>query len=125
MGLFSEQVRTFQENNRLKRMCQSKYREIRDEIVHGDCIAATLTTEQKDKISSFYQRNFGENIPIIYHAYYTAYTGHFDEKYFPISIYQTYFEYYMNLVSGFMDVLEDKNFCRWWQRELELGLQKL
>ena len=68
-----------------------------------------LTTEQKRKIDELYVRNYGERIPYIWHQHFTAFTGNFDEKYFPELLYIPEFEHFMNRNKAAVDFLADKN----------------
>lgn len=67
-----------------------------------------LTEEQKNKIDSFYKKNYGKIIPHNWHRLYQSYTGNFDEKYFPEFLYIPYFEKIMN-PKEFVKVFEDKS----------------
>ena len=69
-----------------------------------------LTTEQKQQIDEFYLQNYGEKIAYDSHQCYTAYTGIFDVKYFPETLYIPEFEQYENLNLAYAKVLTDKNF---------------
>ena len=68
-----------------------------------------LTKEQKRQIDEVYSDNYGKKIPYIWHRYFTAYTGTFDEKYFPELLYIPEFEYYMTPHKEYCYALGDKN----------------
>lgn len=68
-----------------------------------------LTPEQKNKIDELYKKNYGKKIPYTWHKHYTAFTGNFDENYFPELLYIPEFEYYMNMNKSLANTLEDKN----------------
>lgn len=69
-----------------------------------------LTDEQIGEIDALYEKNYGTKIPYIWHKHFTAFTGNFDSRYFPETLYIPEFEYYMNLDNAYVKVLEDKNF---------------
>lgn len=67
----------------------------------------SLTAGQMKAIDDLYQENYGKKIQYTWHRHYMAYTGNFDEKYFPEHIYIAKFERYMN--SGdYLAALSDK-----------------
>ncbi|MDD6400222.1 MAG: sugar-transfer associated ATP-grasp domain-containing protein [Lachnospiraceae bacterium] len=68
-----------------------------------------LSSEQKHKIDKLFQENYGEKIPYDWHRYFTAYTGNFDERYFPEILYVPEFEHFMNVNKSYCDVYADKN----------------
>lgn len=68
-----------------------------------------LTTEQKKAIDELYLNNYGEKIPYTWHRHYTAFTGHFDVRYFPELLFIPEFERYCNLYPEFVKAFCDKN----------------
>lgn len=42
-----------------------------------------LTKEQRKKIDSLYKQNYGKKIPYTWHKHFSAFSGKFDETYFP------------------------------------------
>lgn len=68
-----------------------------------------LSKEQKEAIDRVYVKNLGRKIPYTWHKHYTAFTGHFDEKYFPELLYIPEFERFMNLDSAYTRTFSDKN----------------
>lgn len=68
-----------------------------------------LSNEQKQKIDHLYSKNYGKKIPYTWHRTYTAYTGKFDERYFPELLYIPEFEYYMTPRFDYRYVFADKN----------------
>lgn len=69
----------------------------------------SLTSEQKKKVNDLYLKCYRKKIPLTWHKHYTAFTGNFDEYYFPELLYIPEFERYMNFYKGFSQVVEDKN----------------
>lgn len=67
-----------------------------------------LTTKQKQEIDSFFQQNYGRKIPYDWHRLYSSYTGNFDVRYVPDTIFlseiETYFVDYKH-----EKTLSDKN----------------
>ena len=68
-----------------------------------------LTREQEQQIDDFYLANYGEKIPHTWHKHFTAFTGHFDYKYFPELLYIPEFEHFMNSDAKYYEVFQDKN----------------
>lgn len=69
----------------------------------------TLSDEQREAIDRIYKTNYGEKIPYTWHRHYTAFTGKFDELYFPELLYIPEFEHYMNQCEEYVYVYSDKN----------------
>lgn len=68
-----------------------------------------LTGDQIEKVNELYINNYGEKIPLDWHRYFTAYTGKFDENYFPELLYIPEFEHFMNINKGYSVAFSDKN----------------
>lgn len=68
-----------------------------------------LSKAQIARIQEYYKKYYGEKIPLIYHQAYAAYSGKFDIRYFPESLYIPEFERYMNIYPKYNDVFYDKN----------------
>ena len=85
---------------------KNKFKNIRRKKIYN---SITLSREQEKKIDNIYINNYGDKIPYIWHKYYTAYTGNFDEYYFPELLYIPRFEYYMNYNKAYCSVFEDKS----------------
>lgn len=68
-----------------------------------------LTNEQKKEIDRFYLENYGEKVPYTYHRHFTAFTGKFDVKYFPETMFIPEFESYMSLHTEYARAFSDKN----------------
>lgn len=68
-----------------------------------------LTDEQKREVNDFYKENYGKKVSHIWHRHFTAFTGCFDVKYFPETLYIPKFEHYMNLNKAYNDAFSDKN----------------
>lgn len=68
-----------------------------------------FTAEQKAKIDKLYKENYGKKIPYEWHRNYTAYTGKFDEKYFPEVLYTVVFERAMTPKMEYSQTFSDKN----------------
>ncbi len=71
--------------------------------------SVSLTKEQLKRIDDLYSKNYGKKISVQWHKSYTSYTGTFDEKYLPETLYIPRFERYMNYDSNLANVLENKN----------------
>ncbi|MBR2723896.1 MAG: hypothetical protein IKB72_00445 [Ruminococcus sp.] len=70
-----------------------------------------LSNEQKKEIDDFYLAHYGKKIPYYWHKINLAYTGKFDVRYFPDSIFNPEFERYMDdLWPSYRKVISDKNF---------------
>lgn len=67
-----------------------------------------LTNEEKKRIDNFYLEHYGQKIPYFFHEVYKSFSGKFDVRYFPESIYEAELQRYCNPM-GFVDVFEDKN----------------
>ena len=72
--------------------------------------AYELSNTQKKEIDHFYKQNYGKRIPYFWHMYYTAYTGIFDEKYIPETIYIPEVEFCFNSKRHYWLTASDKNF---------------
>lgn len=68
-----------------------------------------LTKEQKKAIDQLYLTHYGRKIPYTWHRHYTAFTGNFDEKYIPESLYLPEFELHMNCAQYYAKAFSDKN----------------
>ena len=80
-----------------------------------------LTDEQKKLIDDFYVSNYGEKIPYTWHRHYTAYTGKFDEKYFPELLYTPEFEHFMNINRSYCAVLSDKSITPFIAKVIDIN----
>lgn len=69
-----------------------------------------LTEDQIEKVNELYINNYGEKVSLDWHKYFTAYTGNFDENYFPELLYIPEFEYFMNSNREYSKAIGDKNF---------------
>lgn len=83
-----------------------KIKDIRRKSIYKNIF---LTKEKIKKIDNIYKQYYGKKIPYNWHKYYTAFTGNFDEKYFPELLYIPEFEHFMNHDKAFANVLENKN----------------
>lgn len=68
-----------------------------------------LTKDLIEKVNDIYIDNYGAKIPLDWHRYFTAYTGRFDENYFPELLYIPEFEHFMNVNKDYSIAIEDKN----------------
>lgn len=72
-----------------------------------------LTYGQKKSIDDFFIKNYGKRIDYTCHKTYTLYSGKFDEKYIPESIYIPEIEYFLNYFSrSYNETIEDKNIIQ-------------
>lgn len=85
---------------------KSKFKDPRRKAIYE---TVELTEEQKNAIDVLYKENYGKKIPYTWHKHFTAYTGNFDEKYFPELLFIPEFEKYMNLFREYCTVFADKN----------------
>lgn len=99
---FIEQLKIF----RLQKKEKNKFNDKRKKEIYN---SVSLTKEEKKNIDFLFKRNYGKKISYIWHKYYTAYTGKFDQNYFPELLYIPRFEYYMNFNKAYCSVFEDKN----------------
>lgn len=68
-----------------------------------------LSAEERQAVDEFYLRNYGKKIPLTWHRAYTAFTGNFDVQYFPELLYVPEFEYFENMLQGYIKAVEDKH----------------
>lgn len=68
-----------------------------------------LTDAQKKEIDDFYIKHYGTKIDYTSHRTYLAYSGVFDVKYMPETIYIPEFEYFMNPYTCYNSTFYDKN----------------
>ena len=68
-----------------------------------------LSDEQISEVNRIYGENYGERIPLVWHRYFTAYTGKFDAAYFPDLLAIPELERYMNPYSEYVRILGEKN----------------
>lgn len=71
--------------------------------------ASELADAQKKEIDYFYKQHYGKKIPYYWHMYYTAYTGKFDAKYIPETIYIPEIEFCFNAERHYCLAASDKN----------------
>lgn len=83
-----------------------------------------LTEEQKRQIDDFYLKNYGHKIPYKYFQHIMAFTGNFDEKYFPELIYAPEFDLYMHADPAYTRVLGDKNLLPLLASQAGIGAPK-
>lgn len=69
----------------------------------------TLTEEQKKQIDDFFIENYGQRIDYTCHLTYTAFSGKFDVRYVPETIYIPEIDHYLNMFVDYNTVLQDKN----------------
>ena len=89
-----------------KHVERKKFKDKRRKAIYSKI---SLSKEQKRKIDVLYKNNYGKKIPYKWHKHYTAFTGSFDEKYFPELIYIPEFEHFMNYNRRYTAVFADKN----------------
>lgn len=68
-----------------------------------------LTKEQEKRIDDFFMENYGQKIDYISHLTYTAFSGRFDVRYIPETIYIPEIDHYLNMFVDYNTVLQDKN----------------
>ena len=68
-----------------------------------------LDDDQRKKIDDLFLENYGGKIPYTWHRHYTAFTGKFDENYFPELLFIPEFEHFMNVNKAYSIVFSDKN----------------
>ncbi len=83
-----------------------KYKDTRRRNLYSN---VELTKEQQKKIDDLYLQNFGKRVPHTYHRHYMAFTGNYDENYFPETLYIPRFERFMNQEMCYIDTFSDKN----------------
>lgn len=83
-----------------------------------------LTQEQEKSIDKLYKTAYGRRIPYIWHRHFMAYTGKFDEKYFPELLYIPEFEHYMNEDKNFAKVVSDKNMLSFIAKGIGISMPK-
>ena len=83
-----------------------------------------LTKEQKKQIDDLYLTNYGKKIPYIWHRHFTAFTGNFDAKYFPESMFIPEFERYMSFKKEYAQVFTDKNMLPMLGKEAKVKTLK-
>lgn len=69
-----------------------------------------LTDEEKNRVDKFYLNNYGKKVDYDFHKVYKTFSKEFNEKCLIDTLYAPKFEHYMNIRSGFSEVIEDKNF---------------
>uniref|UniRef100_UPI004055A4C7 sugar-transfer associated ATP-grasp domain-containing protein n=1 Tax=Acetatifactor sp. TaxID=1872090 RepID=UPI004055A4C7 len=92
--------------NRARRYEEIKFRDKRRVAIYSKI---QLDEEQKKAIDKLYIQNYGRKIPYTWHKHYTAFTGKFDEKYFPELLYIPEFERFMNCKEEYTKAISDKN----------------
>ncbi len=90
-------------------LLKHEYRKFKAPIRKAIFETVELTAEQKTQIDELFTRSYGKKIPYTWHRHYTAFTGNFDEKYFPELLFIPRFEYYMNAHRAYTEVFSDKN----------------
>ena len=83
-----------------------------------------LSEKQKQKIDKLFIENYGSKIPYYWHQYFTAYTGKFDEAYFPELLFVPEFEHFMNQNESYIDVFADKNIIPMIAKANEIKMPK-
>ena len=94
---------------RIYRSRQNEIRKFKDPRRVAIWSKIHLTKDQQAQIDDFYLTNYGEKIPYTWHRHFTAFTGHFDYKYFPELLYIPEFEHFMNSDTKYRHVFPDKN----------------
>ena len=69
--------------------------------------SVSLSIEEKKKIDSFYKENYGKKVGYKWHRLYQSYTGKYNEKYLPETIYSSKLEPLLNPYD-YRKVLDDK-----------------
>lgn len=95
----------------------NKYKDPRRIKIYSE---VNLTEEQKNKIDQLYSVNYGEKVPYTWHRHFTAFTGRFDEKYFPELLYVPEFEHFMNMNRAYCTVLSDKSITQFIAKALNV-----
>lgn len=90
----------------LRHIEKKKFRSKKRKAIYSTVV---LSKDQKKNIDNLFIKNYGKKIPYTWHRHFTAFTGNFDEKYFPEMLYIPEFEYFMNYKRQFAKVFEDKN----------------
>lgn len=94
---------------RINRSRKNEINKISDQRRQNILGKVHLTEDQIEKVNELYINNYGEKIALDWHKYFTAYTGNFDENFFPELLYIPEFEYFMNLNKGYDVAISDKN----------------
>lgn len=94
---------------RIRRSRKNEINKISDQRRQNILSKVHLTEDQIEKVNELYINNYGEKIPLDWHKYFTAYTGNFDENFFPELLYIPEFEYFLNLNKGYDVAISDKN----------------
>lgn len=92
---------------RTKRQELKKFKDPKRVKIYSSVI---LTEEQKNEIDELYVRTYGRKIPYTWHQHFTAFTGRFDARYIPETLYIPEFEKYMNIWGNYSETVSDKNF---------------
>ncbi len=92
-----------------RRSFRGEYKKFEDPRRRAIWETVTFTEEQMRRIDELYVSTYGKKIPYTWHRHFTAFTGRFDERYIPESLYIPRFEYYINSERHFVQTFSDKN----------------
>lgn len=73
-------------------------------------IDASLTKKEKLLVNEFFKKNYGKKIDCIFHKVYKSYSGKFDYRYFPQSLFEPRLSHFLNSRKDFKGTISDKSF---------------
>ncbi|MCW6700876.1 hypothetical protein NH288_02070 [Anaerococcus sp. NML200537] len=94
---------------RIRRSRKNEINKISDQRRQNILGKVHLTEDQIKKVNELYINNYGEKVSLDWHKYFTAYTGNFDENFFPELLFIPEFEHFMNINKDYSKAIEDKN----------------
>lgn len=106
--------------NKAKKRTLRKFQDPRRVAIYS---SVELTEEQKAAIDKLYLENYGEKVPHIWHRHFMAFTGKFDAKYIPETLYIPEFERFMNVDLMYRMPLTDKNMIPLIAASVENGVK--
>lgn len=84
----------------------------------------SLSDKQKSLIDNLYKKNYEAGIPYTWHKHYTAFTGKFDQLYFPELLFIPEFERFENQFAEYANVFADKNVTEQLAKSINIKTPK-
>ncbi len=103
------EIEIFLEKRIHRKKLQAEIKKFKDPRRVAIYSSVQLTPEQKKQIDDLFSVHYGMKVPYIWHRHFTAFTGRFDPRYIPETLFIPEYERYMNPDQNYINVFADKN----------------
>lgn len=103
------EIEIFLEKRIHRKKLQAEIKKFKDPRRVAIYSSVQLTPEQKKQIDDLFSVHYGMKVPYTWHRHFTAFTGRFDPRYIPETLFIPEYERYMNPDQNYINVFADKN----------------